>query len=226
MFIVGFTNIQLQFFNFNCKSYSSCLFALYCITFNETVLLRPPGLATDRISRLSWPNIISFAANYRWTCGWIIDIAINLFPSEDQYFLWITAVPLFTIPTTFENAHARCYTHEAPLTQSVTQVGSSLLDSSMLWLFRKAITSPIIVSTSSPTCFTGTNSIAIDLITVKNQFFSQHRPPATICHFFLLWWGDCNDFSITPAPENMSHENIHYYLFLHLDVIWAYHCNN
>ena len=100
-------------------------------------------------------------------------------------------MPLFTIPTTFENAHARYYTHEALLTQSVTQVGSSLLDSSMLWLFRKAITSPIIVSTSSLTCFTDTNSIAIDLITVKNQFFSQHRPPATIRHFFLLWWGDC-----------------------------------
>ena len=52
--------------------------------------------------------------------------------------------------------------------------------------------------TSIPTCFTGTNSIAIDLITVKDRFFfSQHRPPArghqrqSGRHFFLLWSGDC-----------------------------------
>ena len=35
---------------------------------------------------------------------------------------------------------------------------------------------------NSPTCFAGTNSIAIDLITMKDRFFSQHRPPA-IRHF-------------------------------------------
>ena len=38
-------------------------------------------------------------------------------------------------------------------------------------LFREAITSLIIVFTSSPTCFAGTNSIAIDLMTVKHRFF-------------------------------------------------------
>ena len=136
-------------------------------------LVRPSlatAVATDRISRLSWPNV-SFAANHRWSCRSIIDTAIDLFTSEDRYFLWIAAVPLFTIPTTFGNAHARCYTREAPLTQSATQVGSSLLDSSMLWLFREAITYPIIVFTSIPTCFAGTKSIAIDLITVKDRFF-------------------------------------------------------
>ena len=127
-------------------------------------------------------------------------------------------MPLFTIPTTFVNAHARCYTREAPLIQSATQVGSPLLDSSMLWLFREAITSPIIVFTSIPTCYAGTNSIAIDLITVKDRFFflsasaTSPGPPATIRPPFLLvvirWLR--NDFSIPRAPENMSHENIHY----------------
>ena len=135
-------------------------------------------------------------------------------------------MPLFTIPTTFGNAHARCYNREAPLIQSATQVGSSQLDSSMLWLHREAITSPIIVFTSIPTCFAGTNSIAIDSITVKDRFFfSQHRPPAgpgppaTSRPPFLLvvirWLR--NDFSIPRAPENMSHENIHSNLFVHLD---------
>ena len=45
-----------------------------------------------------------------------------------------------------------CYTREAPVTQSATRFGSSLLDSSMPLLFRQPITSPIFVFTSSPTC--------------------------------------------------------------------------
>ena len=45
-----------------------------------------------------------------------------------------------------------CHTREAPVTQSATRVGSSLLDSSMLLLFRQPITCPIIVFTSGPTC--------------------------------------------------------------------------
>ena len=172
------------------------------------------GLATNRISRLSWPNV-SFAPNHRWTCQSLIVIAIDLFTSEDRYFLLIAAVPLFTI-STFGNAHARCYTREAPLIQSATQVGSSQLDSPMLWLFREAITSPIIVFTSIPTCFAGTNSIAIDLITVKDWFFFSASafspgPPVTIRPPFLLvvirWLR--NDFSVPRAPENMSHENTH-----------------
>ena len=134
---------------------------------------------------------VSFAANNRWTCRLIIDIAIDLFTSVDRYFLWIAAMPLFTIPTTFRNAHARCYTCEAPLTQSATQVRSSPLNSSMLWLFREAITSPIIVFTTSPTCFVGTNSICNRFNHRERPIFSQHLPPATIRNFFLLWSGDC-----------------------------------
>ena len=111
---------------------------------------------------------------------------------EDQYFLWIAAVPLFTIPTTFGNTHARCYTREAPLTQSATQVGLSLLDSSMLWLFHEAITSPIIVFTSIPTCFACTNPIAIDSITVKDRFESiGHQRQSAIsscCDQVIAQW--------------------------------------
>ena len=76
---------------------------------------------------------------------------------------------------------------------------------------------PIIVFTSIHTCFAGTNSIAINLITVKDRFFffsasaTSPGPPATIRPPFLLvvirWLR--NDFSIPRAPENMSHENIH-----------------
>ena len=101
----------------------------------------------------------------------MIYIAIDFFTLDDRYFPCIAAVPLFTISTTFGNAHARCCTREAPLTQAATQVGSSLLDSSMLRLFREATMSPLIVFTSSTTCFAGTNSIGIDLITVKDRFF-------------------------------------------------------
>ena len=39
----------------------------------------------------------------------------------------------------------------------------------------------------------GKNSIEMNLMTMKDQFFSRHRPPA-ICHFFLLdvvIAGDC-----------------------------------
>ena len=48
-------------------------------------------------------------------------------------------------------------------------------------------------------------------MTMKDYFFSHHRPP-TIRHFFPLGRCDCrwlrNDFSIPCAPENMSHKNI------------------
>ena len=157
------------------------------------------GLATDRISRLSWPNV-SFAANHRWTCQSIIVIAIDLFTSEDRYFLWIAAVPLFTIPTTFGNAHARCYTREAPLIQSATQVGSSQLDSSRL----NALTVPWSHNVSNNCMYIHSCLLRWYKLNCNRfnhcerpMFFSQHRPSArghqrqSGRHFFLLWSGDC-----------------------------------
>ena len=38
---------------------------------------------------------ISFAVNYRWTFRLTVDIVIDLFTSEDLYFLWTTVVPLY-----------------------------------------------------------------------------------------------------------------------------------
>ena len=55
------------------------------------------------------------------------------------------------------------YTRKPPVTQSVTRVGSLLLDSSMPFLFHETITSWKIVFTSNHTYFPGQNSIAIDL---------------------------------------------------------------
>ena len=52
-----------------------------------------PSLATDRISLGFWLNI-SFVVNHRGAFRSIIAFAIDLLISEDQYFLWITAVPL------------------------------------------------------------------------------------------------------------------------------------
>ena len=129
---------------------------------SETVLLlsisetiagyrgRLPIVSVSSLGRtLNLPQIIDEHVN-RY-CNRFIHIGRPIFSVNRSG----TSVYL-TITTTFGNAHARCYTREAPLTQSVTQVGSSLLDGSMLWLFRETVTSPKIVFTSSPTCFAGT----------------------------------------------------------------------
>ena len=120
------------------------------------------SLSTDRIGLLFWRNV-SVVVNYRWTFRPIIDIAIDLFTSKDRYFLWIVAVPLFTISTTFGTTHARSYLaalRRDPLVSPSCDPGriivwSSSLDSSMLLLYRKPVTSPILVFTSNPTCFAG-----------------------------------------------------------------------
>ena len=91
-----------------------------------------------------------------------------------------------------------CYTREAPVTQSATWVGSPLLDSSMLLLFRSThyVSNNCIYVRSH--LFAGTDSIAIDLMTMEEWLFSQHRPPAPChqqsCYFFILAVviaGDC-----------------------------------
>ena len=108
---------------------------------------------------------------YRWTLRSIIDIAIGSFTPEDRYFLWITALPLWAYNRDhiWDRACAcLCYTHKTPFTQSVTRVGSSLLDALTVL---STITFPVIVFTSSPTCFAGTISVAINLIAMKDLFF-------------------------------------------------------
>ena len=59
---------------------------------------------------------------------------------------------VYTTDYTWDRACA-CYTREAPLTQFCELgVGSSLLNNSILLLFRQPLTSSIIVFTSGPTC--------------------------------------------------------------------------
>ena len=113
--------------------------------------------------------------------------------------------------------HSRGTTH--PICE--LGVGSSLLNSSILLLFRQPLTSSIIVFTPSPTCLlvqTQLQSIQWPWKTI----FSQHRPQ-TIRHFFPLGRCDCrwlrNDFSIPRAPENMSHKNI---IMIHFH-IWTWY---
>ena len=94
-----------------------------------------------------------------------------------------------------------CYTREAPVAQSATWVGSSLLDSSMLLLFRQPITSPIIVFTSGPTCL---------LVQIILSASATSPAPPAILPFLLVGCCDCrwlrNDFSIPHAPEKMCHK--------------------
>ena len=98
----------------------------------------------------------------------------------------------------------RCYTRDPLAFQSATSAGSSLLDSSMLLLFREAVASPILF-TSSPTLFARINSNC-------NRFNHQKRlilsTSATSNNWplFLITRRLCNYFNIPHDPENMSHE--------------------
>ena len=115
-------------------------------------------------------------------------------------------------------AYQSGYSRKAPLTQSATQVRSSLLAISMLWLFREPIMSPIIIFTSSPTCFAGTNTIAIGLITVKDRFFSTSATSDNLPFLLVvIRWLRIDDFSISHAPECMSHETfitVYFYIWM------------
>ena len=148
----------------------------------KTLSLRPPLC----VCRVLWMNV-SYAVNYRWTFRQIIDIAIDLFTSKDRYFLCHhSGGSVYNPDNVWERAFAYLYgsvTLAIPLSaKAATRIGSSLLDNSMLLLFHE----PYYVFNNcifnSPTCFAGTNSIAVDLINMKDRFFSQH-PPQAIRHF-------------------------------------------
>ena len=102
---------------------------------------------------------------------------------------------------------------------------SLIIATRQLWLFHETIMSPLIVFPSNPTCFAGTNTIAIDLITVKNRFFSalatSNNPPFILV---VIKWLP-NELSIPGAPE--KYVTWEYSLFfLNLEVIKAYYCDN
>ena len=146
-----------------------------------------PSLATDRISLGFWLNI-SFVLNHRGAFRSIIAFAIDLLTSEDRYFLWITAVSLprrcLPIPTTFQIAHAPCYTRAERPTQSAARVGSSLFDFLTVPSTHYVLK---IVFTFSTICHVCKNSIAIYLIIMRDLiFFTLHRPAPAIRHWVFL----------------------------------------
>ena len=123
-----------------------------------------PSLSTDQISLGFWLNI-SFVVNYEGAFRSIVTIAIDLLTSEDQYFhSSASASTVFTIPTTFGIAHAQCCTRAERATQSVTRLGSSLLDS--LTVLSTYYVSKV-VFTFHLICRACTNSIAIYLIIMR-----------------------------------------------------------
>ena len=170
-----------------------------------------PLLPTNRIGLGFWLKL-SFVVNYQGAFQSIVIIAINLSTSEDQYFLWITAVPLPSRCLQFQQ-------HLGPHVQGVTLTlsgppnlrpksnHSSLLDALTV---PSTHCIPKIVFTLSPIYRACTNSSAIYLIIMKDLIFfsasATSNPP-----FHLVgcdsWWLR-NNLSIPRAPENMCYKNI------------------
>ena len=117
-------------------------------------------------------------------------MTIDLFTSEDRYLPWITTAPVFTIPTTLGIAHARVplAKYRSPnLRPGCRIIATHQLDSlpvpSTPYVFNICIY-------FQSNLLAGTNSIAIDLMTMKDYFFSA----STIHHFFplaVVIAGDC-----------------------------------
>ena len=117
-----------------------------------------------------------------WYCNRFIHIGRPIFSVN-------RSGPLFTIR---QHLGMRMRS-ETPLTQSATQVGSSLLNSSMLWLFRETIyvSNNCIYIQSHLLRWYKLNCKQFNYCERPLLFFSQHRSTATIHHFFLLSSGDC-----------------------------------
>ena len=153
---------------------------------------RFPLLAEHKFCR-KLSRSISIDSRY---CNRFINLGRPIFPLNHSS---ASVATMFTIPTTFWIAHARCCTRVERATQSAIRVGSSQLDSLTVPSTHYV---PKIVFAFSPICRACTNSIAIYLITMKDFIFSLHQPahrplclwPApAIRHFFWLvmiaaWW--------------------------------------
>ena len=115
-------------------------------------------------------------------------MTLDLFTSEGRYLPWITTAPVFTILTTLGIAHARVTLarHRSPnLRPGCRIIASQQLDyltvPSTPYVFNNCI---YFLSN----LLAGTNSIAIDLMTMKDYF------SPTIRHFFplaVVIAGDC-----------------------------------
>ena len=147
-------------------------------------------LSIDPIGLLSWLNW-RFAINHRWTLWSITDIAIDLFTLENWYFLWITTVALCVYNPDHiwdRTCVCGCYTREEPDAQSVTSVGSSLLDSSMLLWFHQPITSSIIyLLPVPPACWYKLNCNWFNDHERLIFFLSIDHQQSAISSCWLLW---------------------------------------
>ena len=145
-----------------------------------------------------------------WYCNRYINLGRPIFPLNHNS---ASAVTVFTIPTTFGIAHARCYTRAERATQSALRVGSLLLDSHTV---PSTHIVPKIAFAFSPICRACTNSIAIYLIIMRDFIFLCIGPHQQSAISFGCCWRQAaepaswlrNDLSIPRAPQNKSHKNI------------------
>ena len=138
------------------------------------------GLLTEHKFCCKLSRSISIDSRY---CNRFINLGRPIFPLNHS---GASVATVFTIPTTFGIAHARCYNRAERATQSAIRVGSSQLDSlTVLWTHYV----PKIVFPFSPiyrACINSIAIIAIYLIIMKDFIFSLHQPAPAIRHFFWL----------------------------------------
>ena len=175
------------------------------------------GLLTEHKFCRKLSMSISIDSRY---CNRFINLGRPIFPLNHS---GASPATVFTIPTTFGIAHARCYTPAERAAPSATRVGSWLLNSTWFYLLLRP--QNCIYLQSDLLCLYKLNYNIFDHH--ERLYFSLHRPAPAIRHFFWLAViaGDVrqrnpaswlrNDLSIPHAPENMSHYN----LFPYLDVI-------
>ena len=123
-------------------------------------------------------------------------------------------VTLFTIPTTFGIAHAHVRMLHSQGTGCLICNLCQIIATRQLDAF--TVPSSHYVSNNRiyvrSHLFVGTDSIAIDVMTMEDWLFSQHRPP-TILPFLLVgccdcrWSGDCAMTLVFHVLRKMSHKN-------------------
>ena len=131
------------------------------------------GLLTEHKSCHKLLKSISIDSRY---CNRFINIGRPIVSLNHSVAICRT---VFTIPTTFRIAHARCYIRAERATKFANQVGSSLLDALTVPLTHYV---PKIVFIFSP-IYCG---CTIYLVTLKDLLISQYRSLAKIRHYFLL----------------------------------------
>ena len=171
-------------------------------------------LATDYNGLLFWLNV-SFVVNHRWTCWPIMDIAMDLFISEDRYFLQVAAVTSTTFSTTFVKARVRIAVTHASRRSPNLRPGSDQRYSTALttrwthyviqWLYSRPDLPALLVKPN----YNRFNHHERPVL-----FFSiGNRQEPTIFLVVTRWL--CDEFSIPPAPEHMLHKvfiTFHFYI--------------